>query len=167
MGPAPITGGSTSGGAAAVAARLIPATLGSDTGGSIRYPAACCGLVGLKPTYGRVSRFGCMPLSHSLDHVGPLARTPEDVALLLQVIAGYDPEDPTTGRRPVPNYRAGLRRGVAGYAWRWRRTVSTTTLDAEVVVAVERSLASLADAGMRICRGRGARVRAAERAPPR
>ena len=147
-----ITGGSTSGGAAAVAARLIPGTLGSDTGGSIRYPAACCGLVGLKPTYGRVSRFGCMPLSHSLDHVGPLARTSEDAALLLQVIAGYDPEDPTTGRRPVPNYLAGLRRGVTGLRLAVAEEGLDDALDAEVVVAVERSLASLADAGMRICR---------------
>ena len=77
-----ITGGSTSGGAAAVAARLLPATLGSDTGGSIRYPAAACGILGLKPTYGRVSRHGCMPLSWSLDHVGPLARSAEDLALM-------------------------------------------------------------------------------------
>ncbi|MGD9510799.1 MAG: amidase, partial [Geminicoccaceae bacterium] len=112
--PRYITGGSTSGGAAAVAARLIAGTLGSDTGGSIRYPAACCGLIGLKPTYGRVSRFGCMPLSHSLDHVGPLARSAEDTALLLQVIAGHDPKDPTTSTRPVPNYLAGLHRGVSG-----------------------------------------------------
>ena len=147
-----ITGGSTSGGAAAVAARLIPGTLGSDTGGSIRYPAACCGLVGLKPTYGRVSRFGCMPLSHSLDHVGPLVRTSEDAALLLQVIAGYDPEDPTTGRRPVPTYLAGLRRGVTGLRLAVPEGGLDDALDAEVVVAVERSLASLADSGMRICR---------------
>ena len=108
-----ITGGSTSGGAAAVAARLIPATLGSDTGGSIRYPAAACGILGLKPTYGRVSRYGCMPLSYSLDHVGPLARSAEDLALMLQAIAGQDPDDPTTSERPVIDYRASLRRGAA------------------------------------------------------
>lgn len=112
--PARITGGSTSGGAAAVAAGLVPATLGSDTGGSIRVPAALCGLVGIKPTYGRVSRAGAMPLSFSLDHVGPLARSAEDCALVLRAIAGRDPADPTTSARPVPDYVAGLARGVAG-----------------------------------------------------
>lgn len=103
-----VTGGSTSGEAAAVAARLIPATLGSDTGGSIRVPSAFCGLVGIKPTYGRVSRAGCMPLSPSLDHIGPLCRSTEDAALLLSVIAGHDPRDPTTSLRPVPDYRRAL-----------------------------------------------------------
>lgn len=109
-----LTGGSTSGGAAAVAARLVPATLGSDTGGSIRVPAACCGILGIKPTYGRVSRFGAMPLSFSLDHLGPLARSADDLALLLEAIAGHDPADPTTSRRPVPSYRAELGREVKG-----------------------------------------------------
>jgi aspartyl-tRNA(Asn)/glutamyl-tRNA(Gln) amidotransferase subunit A len=109
-----ITGGSTSGGATSVAAGLIPATLGSDTGGSIRVPASLCNLVGIKPTYGRVSRHGCMPLSFSLDHVGPLARSAEDCAIVLQAIAGHDPNDPTSSRRPVGDYAAGLGRGVAG-----------------------------------------------------
>jgi aspartyl-tRNA(Asn)/glutamyl-tRNA(Gln) amidotransferase subunit A len=97
-----------------VAAGLIPATLGSDTGGSIRIPASLCGLVGIKPTYGRVSRHGCMPLSFSLDHVGPLARSAEDCALILAAIAGHDPNDPTTSHRPVPDYAAGLGRSIAG-----------------------------------------------------
>ena len=125
--PERITGGSTSGGAAAVAAHLIPATLGSDTGGSIRYPAAACGLVGLKPTYGRVSRFGCMPLSFSLDHVGPLARSAADVALVMQAIAGADPADPTTSARPVPDYVASLE----GHRRGWRVGIAEAGLDAE------------------------------------
>lgn len=109
-----ITGGSSSGPVASVAARLSYASLGSDTGGSIRFPAGCTGLVGIKPTYGRVSRAGAMPLSPSLDHVGPLTRTVEDAALMLAAIAGHDPEDPTTSRRAVPDYLAGLGDGIRG-----------------------------------------------------
>jgi aspartyl-tRNA(Asn)/glutamyl-tRNA(Gln) amidotransferase subunit A len=88
--------------------------LGSDTGGSIRLPAAFCGLVGMKATYGLVSRYGAMPLSFSQDHVGPLTRTVEDCALMLQVIAGPDPKDPTTAPRKAPNLRADLEKGVKG-----------------------------------------------------
>jgi aspartyl-tRNA(Asn)/glutamyl-tRNA(Gln) amidotransferase subunit A len=106
--PAYITGGSSSGPAAAVAAGLIYGSLGSDTGGSIRIPASCCGIVGIKPTYGRVSRAGAMGLSFTLDHIGPLARTVADCALLLRVIAGRDEHDATTSRRPVPDYPALL-----------------------------------------------------------
>ena len=146
--PRHITGGSTSGGAAAVAARLIPGTLGSDTGGSIRYPAACCGLVGLKPTYGRVSRYGCMPLSHSLDHVGPIARDAADAALLLGVVAGHDPLDPTTSLRAVPDYGAGLERGVAGLRLAVAEKGFGTALDAEVALATGRAVDGLAEAGM-------------------
>ena len=101
-------GGSSSGSAVAVAAGLALGALGSDTGGSIRLPAAACGIVGLKPTYGRVSRAGVMPLSWSNDHVGPMARTVRDCALLLQVVAGRDPLDATSSRRPVPDYLASL-----------------------------------------------------------
>src|SRR5713101_76826 len=103
-----VTGGSSSGSAVAVAAGLAMGALGSDTGGSIRLPAAACGIVGLKPTYGRVSRAGVMPLSWSNDHVGPMARTVRDCALLLQVVAGRDPLDATSSRRPVPDYLASL-----------------------------------------------------------
>jgi aspartyl-tRNA(Asn)/glutamyl-tRNA(Gln) amidotransferase subunit A len=113
--PSRITGGSTSGGATAIAARLIPATLGSDTGGSIRIPASLCGLFGIKPTYGRVSRYACMPLSFSLDHIGPLARHAEDCALILGTIAGHDPNDPTTSRRRVEDYVGGIGRSLAGF----------------------------------------------------
>jgi aspartyl-tRNA(Asn)/glutamyl-tRNA(Gln) amidotransferase subunit A len=113
--------GSSSGSGAAVAAGLCAAAMGSDTGGSIRWPAAWCGLAGLKPTYGRVSRAGIMPLSFSLDHAGPLTWTVEDAAIILQAIAGPDPRDPASSDRPVPDYRAalgapelkGLRLGVA------------------------------------------------------
>jgi aspartyl-tRNA(Asn)/glutamyl-tRNA(Gln) amidotransferase subunit A len=109
-----IAGGSSGGSAAAVAAGLCLGAFGSDTGGSIRIPAALCGVVGLKPTRGRVSLRGVIPLSWSLDHVGPLARTVRDVALLLQAVAGYDPADPTSVDVPVDDYVSGLGRNVAG-----------------------------------------------------
>ena len=143
-----ITGGSTSGGAAAVAARLIPATLGSDTGGSIRGPAAMCGVFGLKPTYGRISRAGCMPLSFSLDHVGPLARSPADLALMLQAIAGHDPTDATTSRRAVPDYRAGLDAGVQGLHLAVVAEGLDVQIDAGIAAAVDRSVQALSEAGM-------------------
>lgn len=109
-----ITGGSSSGSGAAVAGRLVYGALGSDTGGSIRLPAQCCGLAGVKGTYGLVSRFGAMPLSYSLDHVGPLTRTVKDSALILQAIAGHDPNDATTSHRRVPDYLDGIGDGVKG-----------------------------------------------------
>lgn len=109
-----ITGGSSSGSAAAVAARACFGSVGSDTGGSVRLPAALCGVVGLKPTYGRVSRYGAVPRSWSLDAIGPLARTVRDCALLTAAIAGRDPRDPTSADLPVPDYAATLERGVAG-----------------------------------------------------
>jgi aspartyl-tRNA(Asn)/glutamyl-tRNA(Gln) amidotransferase subunit A len=100
--------GSSSGSAVAVAAGLCAAAMGSDTGGSIRGPAAYNGIVGLKPTYGRVSRRGVFPLSYTLDHCGPLTRTVEDCAILMQVLAGYDPQDPASADAPAPDYRAAL-----------------------------------------------------------
>src|SRR5437763_257858 len=103
-----IPGGSSSGSAVAVAARAVFGALGSDTGASIRLPAAYNGVVGLKPTYGRVSRYGAMPRSWSMDHVGPFGRTARDCALLLQIIAGADSDDATTSARPVPNYLSAL-----------------------------------------------------------
>jgi aspartyl-tRNA(Asn)/glutamyl-tRNA(Gln) amidotransferase subunit A len=112
--PEYITGGSSSGPAAALAARLVPATLGSDTGGSIRIPAACCALVGMKPTYGRVSRAGALPLTFTLDHVGPITRIVADCALMLGLIAGHDPLDPTSSERAVDDYSRDLEDGVRG-----------------------------------------------------
>lgn len=112
--PLHITGGSSSGSATGVAARLFFGSLGSDTGGSIRLPAHYCGVVGIKPTWGRVSRANAMPLSWSLDCVGPLTRTVEDAALMLSLIAGSDSADPTAADEPVPDYVAGLARGVRG-----------------------------------------------------
>ncbi len=112
--PAYITGGSSSGSGTAVAARASYAALGSDTGGSIRLPASFCGVSGIKPTYGRVSRAGAMPLSFTMDTVGPLARTVEDCALLLAALAGADARDPVAEAREVPDYMAQLARPVAG-----------------------------------------------------
>jgi aspartyl-tRNA(Asn)/glutamyl-tRNA(Gln) amidotransferase subunit A len=112
--PGRSAGGSSSGSAAAVAAGLAFGALGSDTGGSIRQPAAYCGVVGLKPTYGLVSRSGAMPLSWSLDHVGPIARTVRDAALLLSVIAGHDPMDPASTARPVDDYLSQLDKPISG-----------------------------------------------------
>ena len=103
-----VPGGSSGGSAAAVAARMAYGALGSDTGGSVRQPAALCGIVGLKPTYGRVSRYGLIAYGSSLDQVGPLARTVADVALLLGAIAGHDPLDSTSLNEPVPDYAAAL-----------------------------------------------------------
>jgi aspartyl-tRNA(Asn)/glutamyl-tRNA(Gln) amidotransferase subunit A len=107
-----VTGGSSSGSGAGVAAGFFAGAVGSDTGGSIRLPAACCGVVGLKPTYGRVSRAGAMVLSWSMDHLGPLAWTARDVALMLQVMAGPDTADATATRRAVPDYLATLGHGI-------------------------------------------------------
>ncbi|HWQ28572.1 MAG TPA: amidase [Dehalococcoidia bacterium] len=109
-----IPGGSSGGTGAAIAANIVPAGTGSDTGGSIRIPAALCGVTGLKPTYGRCSLRGVVPLSWTLDHVGPIARTAEDCALLLQAMAGYDPSDPHSENVPAPDFTAGMRDGVRG-----------------------------------------------------
>jgi aspartyl-tRNA(Asn)/glutamyl-tRNA(Gln) amidotransferase subunit A len=109
-----IPGGSSGGSGAAVAANLLYGSLGSDTGGSVRIPAALCGVVGMKPTFGRVSKHGVFPLSWTLDHVGPLTRAVEDNALLLNALAGYDPKDPYSTNRPPEDFARDVRRGVQG-----------------------------------------------------
>ena len=134
-----ITGGSSGGSGAALAAGLCVGSLGSDTGGSIRIPSALCGVVGLKPTFGRVSVRGVVPLSWNLDHVGPMARRVADVAMLLQAIAGFDPRDPFSVDAPVDDYVSGLSEGVAG----WRVWLASgeclEDADAEVLRAVRQA----------------------------
>lgn len=143
-------GGSSSGSAAAVAARLIPAALGSDTGGSIRHPAAMCGITGLKPTHGLVPLHGAMPLAPSLDCIGPLARSARDAARLLTIIAGADPRDGATTGVPVRDYEAGLTGDLRGVTVAVPRAYYREDGDADVLAAVEESLAPLRDAGARI-----------------
>jgi aspartyl-tRNA(Asn)/glutamyl-tRNA(Gln) amidotransferase subunit A len=135
-----ITGGSSSGSGAAVAARLTYAALGSDTGGSIRMPAHFCGVTGLKTTYGRISRFGAMPLSQSLDTVGPLARTAEDCALLLSLMAGADPEDPTSSTEPVADYMAATAASIKGLKVGVPTSFYVDDLDAEVARALDETI---------------------------
>lgn len=130
-------GGSSGGSAAAVVAGLAFGALGSDTGASIRQPAACCGIVGLKPTYGRISKFGALPLSWSMDHAGPMTRTVTDAALMLQVLAGYDARDPGCAQRPVPDYTAQLTTGIRGSKIGIARDYFFEACDAEVLSAVE------------------------------
>ncbi len=129
--PARITGGSSGGNAAALAAGLCMGALGSDTGGSIRIPSSLCGVVGLKPTYGRVSLRGVIPLSWNLDHAGPMARSVKDVALLLQCIAGYDPQDAWSVDMPVPDYLVEPAEGVHG--WRIALASNDYFSDPEIV----------------------------------
>lgn len=143
-----VAGGSSSGSGAAVAAGLAAGALGTDTGGSIRLPAACCGIVGLKPTYGRVSRAGAMPLSWSLDHVGPMTRTVRDAALLLRLIAGHDPDDATSSRQAVPDYPADLRRPVAGLRVGVPENYYWDGLDPEMAAAVRTAIGALGKLGL-------------------
>jgi len=149
-GPGHCAGGSSSGSGAAVAAGLAAGALGTDTGGSIRLPAACCGIAGLKPTYGRVSRAGVMPLSWSLDHVGPMARTVRDVALLLGVIAGRDPLDATTSHRAVPGYLVALDHAVTGLRVGVPENYYWDGLDPEVERAAREAVRTLAALGARV-----------------
>jgi aspartyl-tRNA(Asn)/glutamyl-tRNA(Gln) amidotransferase subunit A len=145
-----IPGGSSGGSAAAVAAGLCFGSLGLDTGGSIRIPAAFCGIVGLKPTYGRVSRYGAFPLSWSLDHVGPMTRTVPDAALMLQVLAGHDRYDPTTRTTVVPDYSAALTRDIEGARLGIPQGFYFDQLDAEVRDCVRTAIQTLERAGAQV-----------------
>ena len=145
-----VPGGSSGGSAAAVAAGMAVATLGSDTGGSIRQPASFCGVVGLMPTYGRVSRYGLIAFASSLDHIGPLTRTVKDAAIILCVIAGRDPLDSTSADVPVPDYEAELAKPVNGLKIGVPQEYFGEGLDAEVRAAVETGIAKLREAGCQI-----------------
>ena len=136
-----VPGGSSGGSAAAVAARLAPGATGTDTGGSIRQPAAMCGITGLKPTYGRVSRWGMIAYASSLDKGGPMARTAEDCALLLGAMAGFDPRDSTSADRPVPDYVAQLDRPLNGLKIGLPKEYFGAGLDGAVAQVVEAAMA--------------------------
>jgi aspartyl-tRNA(Asn)/glutamyl-tRNA(Gln) amidotransferase subunit A len=142
-----LPGGSSSGSGAAVAARLVPAAIGTDTGGSVRWPAAVCGITGLKPTYGRISRRGVHPNTFSLDHCGPMTRTVEDCAIMLGVCAGYDPCDPGGIDEPVPDYSKSLTGSIAGL--RIGLVTNWYAKDAapEVAAAVARAMETLGEQG--------------------
>ncbi len=142
-----IPGGSSGGSAAAVAAGLCAAALGTDTGGSIRQPASCCGVVGIKPTYGRVSRFGVIAFASSLDQVGPITRDVQDAAIMLGAIAGHDPRDSTSVPRDVPDYAAAIGREVKGMRIGMPREYFAAGLDPEVENAVKAALKKFADLG--------------------
>ncbi len=148
--PDHITGGSSSGSGAAVAARLTFAALGSDTGGSVRMPAHFCGVTGLKTTVGRISRAGAMPLSQSLDTVGPLARTAEDCALLLGLMAGGDPQDPTAVAGPLPDYMAATRELIGGLTIGVPASFYVDELDPEVARVLDDATAIFRSEGARI-----------------
>jgi amidase len=143
-------GVSSSGSGVATAAGLCFGAIGTDTGGSIRFPAASCGTVGLKPTYGRVSRAGVFPLAASLDHIGPLTRSVADAAAMLQAIAGPDPLDPTASRRPVPDYLGALAQGVAGLRIGVDERYITEGVHPDVSAAVKEAVRVLAELGAHI-----------------
>ncbi len=138
-----IPGGSSGGSAAALAASMCPGATGSDTAGSIRIPAALCGVVGLKPTYGRVSRYGVIPLSWSMDHAGPLARSVEDAALMLNVMAGYDAGDAASANHPVPDFSAALTGELKGVRLGVPTTYFFDPIDPEVHAAFQEAVARL------------------------
>ncbi len=143
-------GSSSSGSGSATAAGLCFGSLGSDTGGSIRFPAAACGIVGLKPTWGRVSRYGVLALAESLDHVGPMTRSSEDAAIMLQAIAGYDANDPTSLSDPVPDMLAGIKSGVEGIRIGLDERHVTDGVDPELAQAVLDGVKIMEELGAKI-----------------
>lgn len=145
-----VPGGSSGGSAAALAAGMVPAALGTDTGGSIRIPASFCGLVGLKPTFQRISVDGVFPLATSLDHPGPMARTVEDVATLLNVLAGHEPGDSSSAQQPVPDYTDGLNLGIAGLRIGICSDLHFVPLSTQVQRVFDESIRVMADLGAEI-----------------
>ncbi len=145
-----IPGGSSGGSAAAVAAGMVSMAMGSDTGGSIRIPASFCGVVGLKPTYGRVSRYGAMPLGFSLDHMGPLTRSVRDAGAVLNGIAGHDPRDETSSRRPVENYVPDLEPSIRGLRIGLPENFYLESLDPDVDAAVRAAFKTAESRGAEI-----------------
>src|SRR5688572_27834863 len=135
-----IPGGSSGGAAACVAASMAPLSIGTDTGGSIRQPAALCGVTGMKPTYGRVSRYGLVAFASSLDQIGPLGHSVEDIALLLEVLAGHDPRDSTSANQPVPNYRKSLQQPLKGLKIGLVKEHWGEGLDSEIATAVKAAI---------------------------
>ena len=142
-----VPGGSSGGSAAAVAARMVPLALGTDTGGSIRQPAALCGVSGLKPTWGRASRYGIVAFASSLDQVGPLARSVEDIAIAASVLCGHDPADATSSSRPVPDFAARSARGAKGLRLGVPRRSLAEGVEAETLARFDEALRSLEAAG--------------------
>jgi aspartyl-tRNA(Asn)/glutamyl-tRNA(Gln) amidotransferase subunit A len=145
-----VPGGSSGGSAATVAAGQVPASLGTDTGGSIRQPAALCGISGLKPTYGRVSRYGLIAFGSSLDQIGPMAWTVSDLALMLQVIAGHDPRDGTSSTEPVPDYTAALSGDVRGLRIGVPKEYFVEGMEPGVDAATREAIAALRDRGAEV-----------------
>ncbi|MFH1368979.1 MAG: Asp-tRNA(Asn)/Glu-tRNA(Gln) amidotransferase subunit GatA [Elusimicrobiota bacterium] len=145
-----IPGGSSGGSAASVAARMAPVALGSDTGGSIRQPAACCGVAGIKPTYGRVSRYGLVAFASSLDQIGSFSRTVEDSALLLGIISGRDANDSTSADVPVPDYVSGIKKDIKGARIGLPKEYFIKGLDPEVEAAVKAAVGQLEGMGAKI-----------------
>jgi amidase len=143
-------GASSSGSGASTAAGLAYATLGSDTGGSIRHPAAVCGTVGLKPTWGRVSRYGVLDLAQSLDHVGPLTRSAADAGIVMQAISGHDPDDPTTLVDPVPDMLGGLKAGARGLRIGWDPRYASEDLAPDYAAAIEAAVEAMRGLGAEI-----------------
>ncbi|MGZ5482990.1 MAG: amidase, partial [Pyrinomonadaceae bacterium] len=145
-----VPGGSSGGSAAAVAAGIVPVALGSDTGGSVRQPASLCGVIGVKPTYGRVSRYGLVAFGSSLDQIGVFARNASDAAAVLQIIAGRDPHDATTADVPVPNYIGETEKNIEGMRLGVSRTLLGEGLDEEVRAAIEKAIGAYRDLGAEI-----------------
>ena len=144
------TGSSSSGSGVATASGLCFGSLGSDTGGSIRFPSAACGIVGIKPTWGRVSRYGVLALAESMDHVGPMTRSVADAGIMLEAIAGFDPNDPTSLPNPVPNMLEGIGQGIQGIRIGFDENYATNDINVELAEAVRAGVGVLADHGAEI-----------------